>query len=242
MQRKLSDQQLDKIAENLLRDFALDDETIDEIAASPQLLWNVKRRIAAEKAEQKKSWFNVFRPQILAFGAAAILLCGIPAFLFLNPHDVSDATIAQQTFIQNPPSEVNKTTENFSPSETNVDLNDARILPKRKFAAAKVSLKNAVPKIKFEKQSIKTPAKQLNIVSTAKIAPETAAVTETKTDFIALSYAANTDSGQIVRVKVPGSMLIALGLKTNVEKPSELVNAEVLIGDDGAARAIRFIH
>jgi len=57
-----------------------------------------------------------------------------------------------------------------------------------------------------------------------------------------LSYAANTDSGQIVRVKVPRSMMVSLGLKSNVEKESELVSAEVVIGDDGAARAIRFIR
>ena len=65
---------------------------------------------------------------------------------------------------------------------------------------------------------------------------------ETKTDFIALSYAAETDSGQIVRVKVPSSMMVSLGVKTTVEKESELVSAEVVIGDDGMARAIRFIR
>ena len=66
--------------------------------------------------------------------------------------------------------------------------------------------------------------------------------TEIKTDFIALSYARNPDSGQIVRVRVPSSMLVTLGLVASVAKPSNLVDAEVLVGDDGLTRAIRFIR
>jgi len=45
-----------------------------------------------------------------------------------------------------------------------------------------------------------------------------------------------------VRVKVPSSMMVSLGVATTVEKESELVSAEVVIGDDGLARAIRFIR
>ena len=83
------------------------------------------------------------------------------------------------------------------------------------------------------------PTKQA--LSPSKISPRIA-VEETKTDFIALSYAADTESGQIVRVKVPSSMMVSLGVATNVEKESKMVNAEVVIGDDGLARAIRFIR
>ena len=89
-------------------------------------------------------------------------------------------------------------------------------------------------------QIAKFSTKELNKSSKKTDLPKT--VEETKTDFIALSYAANTDSGQIVRVKVPSSMMVSLGVATNVEKGSDLVNAEVVIGDDGLARAIRFIR
>jgi hypothetical protein len=37
-------------------------------------------------------------------------------------------------------------------------------------------------------------------------------------------------------------MMISLGVATNVEKESKMVSAEVVIGDDGLARAIRFIR
>jgi hypothetical protein len=78
-----------------------------------------------------------------------------------------------------------------------------------------------------------------NLRTGAAVAKKSA---EIKTDFIALSYARNPDSGQIVRVRVPSSMMVTLGLVATVEKPSNLVDAEVLVGDDGLTRAIRFIH
>ena len=41
---------------------------------------------------------------------------------------------------------------------------------------------------------------------------------EIKTEFIALSYARDPESGQIVRVKVPSSMMVSLGLVASVQK------------------------
>ena len=66
--------------------------------------------------------------------------------------------------------------------------------------------------------------------------------TEIKTDFIALTYARDPDSGQIVRVRVPSSMMVTLGVVATVKKPTDMVDAEVLVGDDGLTRAIRFIR
>lgn len=65
--------------------------------------------------------------------------------------------------------------------------------------------------------------------------------TEAATEFIALSYLPASESGQIISVKVPRSVMVALGVTTDTERSRELVKAEVVIGDDGAARAIRFI-
>ena len=66
--------------------------------------------------------------------------------------------------------------------------------------------------------------------------------TEVKTDFIALTYARDPESGQIVRVKVPSSMMVSLGVVSSVNKPGDMVDAEVVVGDDGLTRAIRFIR
>lgn len=50
------------------------------------------------------------------------------------------------------------------------------------------------------------------------------------------------DSGQIVRVELPRSALMSFGLPMNMERASERVKADVVVGNDGLARAIRFVR
>ncbi|HEX8141504.1 MAG TPA: hypothetical protein VF553_02845 [Pyrinomonadaceae bacterium] len=64
------------------------------------------------------------------------------------------------------------------------------------------------------------------------------------TDYIPLTYAAdlNVESGRVVRVELPRSALTRFGLPVNAERAGEPVQADVLLGDDGLARAIRFVR
>jgi len=62
--------------------------------------------------------------------------------------------------------------------------------------------------------------------------------------FIALPNAAklaDTEDVNLVRVQVPRSAMIALGLDVSPERASELVDADVILGPDGLARAVRFL-
>jgi hypothetical protein len=52
----------------------------------------------------------------------------------------------------------------------------------------------------------------------------------------------NTGTLQRVRVLVPRSSLLQFGLPMNEERSNEPIAAELLVGDDGAPRAIRFIQ
>lgn len=242
MDRKLSDEQLDRIAKNLLNDFALSDETIDEIADSPKLRWNVRNKIEAEKSRREKSWFSAFRPQILAFGALAIVFCLGLISLYLTSKD-ANPTIARENSVQNPNNETVKTAEDLAPipSKTDSEKTETPNNLTSNSDSKEIPAKNIETKTKFvaKAQTAENPTKQSIKASKKQISPKTVKE-ETKTDFIALSYAPTTDSGQIVRVKVPGSMMVSLGVTTNVE--TEFVSAEVVIGDDGLARAIRFIR
>lgn len=67
---------------------------------------------------------------------------------------------------------------------------------------------------------------------------------EVATDYLPLTYIASSDdrSGQVVRVELPRSAMVALGLPVNNESKSELVKADVIVGDDGLALAIRFVR
>lgn len=68
---------------------------------------------------------------------------------------------------------------------------------------------------------------------------------EIATDFVPLgdmNAAMLQDGGQIVRVKLRRSALVKFGFPVNMERYNENINADVLIGVDGLARAIRFVQ
>ena len=68
---------------------------------------------------------------------------------------------------------------------------------------------------------------------------------EIATEFLPLTYGSDLsqlDNGQLVRVEVPRSVLQSFGIPINAERAGERVKADVLLGHDGVARAIRFIR
>jgi len=67
---------------------------------------------------------------------------------------------------------------------------------------------------------------------------------EIATDFMPLGYlnpATLQDGGQIIRVELPRSTLVNFGLPVNMDRYHEKVKADVFIGVDGLAHAIRFV-
>jgi len=68
---------------------------------------------------------------------------------------------------------------------------------------------------------------------------------ELATDFIPLIAARGlppSDSGQVIRVSMPRSAMAYFGLPVPPEAPGQQVSADVLVADDGLARAIRFVR
>jgi hypothetical protein len=86
------------------------------------------------------------------------------------------------------------------------------------------------------------PARTINAASNAG---GSAGEREIVTDFMPLTYdsgALAMESGHVVRVELPRSALVSMGLPMNLERAGEPVKADVLMGDDGVARAIRFVR
>jgi len=50
------------------------------------------------------------------------------------------------------------------------------------------------------------------------------------------------DRGQLVRVRLPRESMRSFGLPVNQDRMVQSVTADVLIGEDGIARAIRFVQ
>lgn len=68
---------------------------------------------------------------------------------------------------------------------------------------------------------------------------------EITSDFLPLPYGSEflpLDGGQILRVRMPRSALSTFGLPMSRERASEPIKADVLVGYDGTARAIRFVQ
>ncbi len=68
---------------------------------------------------------------------------------------------------------------------------------------------------------------------------------EIVTDYLLLSQSRGLvplDRGQVIRVEFPRSALVSFGLPINVEREDTMVKADLLVGEDGLARAIRFVR
>ena len=67
---------------------------------------------------------------------------------------------------------------------------------------------------------------------------------EIATDFMPFGYLNTStlqEGGQIIRVELPRSTLMSFGLPVNMDRYHEKVKADVFIGVDGLAHAIRFV-
>ncbi len=82
-------------------------------------------------------------------------------------------------------------------------------------------------------------ARRLPATRPARVRPR-----EVATEFLPLQYGeilAPLESGNLVRVRLPRSSLTSFGLPVAEERMAERISADVLLGEDGTARAIRFV-
>lgn len=226
MKKQLSDEQFEKLMQTLIKDASPDDAAIDEIADSPTLWWSVQREIVRQKAT-RSPWPPALRRWMIAGVPVLAALALVSFFVFRqsigNTEQAGSQRNVTTTMAESPRAIV---------AEPAVPADDDK--------EAVVKAVRAVPG-KYKPSAVK------GTIAIARYKPatndrEVAAKNEIRSDFIALSYARNPESGQIVRVKVPSSMMVTLGLVSSVEKPANLVDAEVVVGDDGLTHAIRFIR
>ena len=74
-------------------------------------------------------------------------------------------------------------------------------------------------------------------------APE-AAITEVATEFLPLPYShVPLNTGSTVRIEVPATALVSFGVAPrDFQEGNGTVQADVLVGEDGLARAVRFVR
>lgn len=108
----------------------------------------------------------------------------------------------------------------------------------RKEPAQKKLRSNAVSPVAAVSGRKQSPGSKPVPLDDSSVEPEIA------TDFFPLMNrgVGQLDSGQIVRVELPRSALMSFGLPMNMDRADERIKADVVVGNDGLARAIRFVR
>ena len=229
MKRQLTDEQIDKLMSAIVTDASADDALIDEIVASPTLWWNVRREIGQQAEANVAPWppVNAIR-RWLTFAVPALAAAGVIIGIFVfRPNTVTTETAGLQ---QDGPSSATV----VSPSNVPEPALPVKITEP---ATESATVRNTAPAKPLKARAAKPAEPRTNTMAAAAVEKPVF-----KSEFIALTYARNPESGQMVRVKVPSAMMVTLGLVSSVEKPASMVDAEVIVGDDGQTHAIRFIR
>jgi hypothetical protein len=97
------------------------------------------------------------------------------------------------------------------------------------------------PRVKTNRETVLPSQTVPDTASAVAASSETKEVTS---EFVALGYGNALDlqdGGQLVRVELPRAALARFGLLLDMDHTNERVKADVLVGTDGLARAIRFV-
>jgi hypothetical protein len=116
-------------------------------------------------------------------------------------------------------------------------------LPAPKNEVTKPSVISSPPEIAKQIPADRPPLKKKSRRRGAT-APERSQMARATTDFFALPYAPPLDAGEggsIVRVTLPKSAMRRFGIAIDEEDSSGRIPADVMLGSDGVARAVRFV-
>jgi hypothetical protein len=167
------------------------------------------------------------QPRYWLLAAAAALIAafaGITAFYLRTPVPNQLASASQTPLVQ------------ASPDVTPVTIPDKVTEPLNAKASG-----NAPTETRTDTRIAKRVRRSTRTAASTEIA--SVSREETTTDYLPLTYSGDqTTSGVVVRVEIPRSTLLAMGLPMNSERGNTLVKADVVVGDDGVPRAIRLVQ
>jgi hypothetical protein len=241
MKRRQNGERIDQVQQNLLNTVKVSEEEINAVAGSPNLYDGLRVKIAAGRAHDRAQLpdkrtatrlerqpgrlnlspaFWMRSPLRWTLTAAAILLLGALAMLLLLPRQSSPSTEiapALPLLVPSPPGGAQPPESPTGGGSETAQIGNDDPAPASAFG----------PSRRHHRRNRNSGS------------------TEVATDFFPLTYTADStapESGHIVRVKIARTALIAVGLPMNAARAGELITADVVIGDDGLARAIRFIQ
>jgi hypothetical protein len=236
----LRDEKVKRLERRLLKASRVSPEELREIVSAPQLLdkINARIRIAQEAVQSpdiasgRRGRFSVWGlPKIgFAAGGLAVFLAAALGLLFFLKTDFSASQLTESVaapeierpsaFAPKPEIDERRKTENPAGENRNI--------------SKKIALKNKLSS-SARRMSGMNPGRQL--VRPARSQPEEA--------FYPLAFAENLEeakeAGQVIRVELSRSSLLALGVNPPTDGENLKVRTDLLIGADGVAQGIRFV-
>lgn len=232
---------LDQLQSELLSAVRVSDDEIEATASNPQLYDRVRFRIAAERERRDAvqslggrglldffpSAFRPARATSWILTAACVVLIVAAGLLLLLSRQTQVDKLESNAAKPSQPADAQP-----SPREQSIPQ------PPKERIDPIIAERNITPSIKTVSEPKQIKKRQRTIVPSDGSG-------EIATDFIPLTFTADVtapESGHLVRVRMPRSALVSMGLPMNAERAGEFVRADVFFGDDGLARAIRFIQ
>jgi len=220
-----------------------------EILAAPSNLNASSNVVSLSERADEKHWSWVKTVAVAALAAAAVAL-----FMLVPPY-LSSPVPSNQSASKNQGSPVkaqDKAVNSSAPSETAQSSNESSV--QSSGGPASTALKND----EDEPSPVSTPRRNpVRGAMTVGYNPshvgapnrgatnESADIREITTEFIPLVQDAGftqSEGTHLVRVELPRSALSSFGIPVNAEQTGGRVKADVLVGEDGTARAIRFVQ
>jgi hypothetical protein len=219
---------LDQAGRQLLAAARLSDAEIDGITASPQLYPQLYRKVKARmragetRPERSIPWFH-WAKHASAYGAVIFMVLAAAGYFYLSGiAPVPANEVAERQVPVLPP----EAARHSVPPEPPVEIRSTS-------RAAEIN-------VRPERAS----ARQIRTVQEAR--PQRAAYREPDAEFYSLTFAGDpyetARGGRVIRMDVSRSALFAMGVDIPLENGPESVKADVLVGPDGIARAIRIIE
>lgn len=214
--------ELDKIGTRLIASSVLNEIEIDRIADSPFLYSSVKARITSDIPAASNT-FGFGRRLTLGFGSLIVVigLVAVGLFVFRG--------------------------ENTMTSKRPVPAQMAQSEQPDRYSKPGIGDLNSVPGVVMSEEKHSSPQIQNASFSRAedrnyarkKATPRV----QPDLEFYPLVYTGdpkeNASGGRVLQVEMSRSSLFAMGFNIPIENGAELVKADLLVGQDGVARAIR---
>jgi hypothetical protein len=213
---RLSDERL---LSRALRAAAVEDAGAAPVQLKAMLLAEFQQRAASPNVAPIRQ--RRFSRWAIAAAAAIFALVAIPAIGLLIQTDA----LTQTTKVDSASS---------SPAEA---VNARASLPDAQSGLSKAPDASNDPKSSANKTtSLKETAKRRTASRVIAKANRKSTKSEATTEFIPLTYVTDRTAME------SGTALLALGLPMNVDRAGETIKADVVVGDDGLARAIRIVY